>query len=204
MTSNEHPTGGDVEAEIRALVERQALEFADMHNPARRLAFAAEMHWFFFEAAAARRDGRYLASVLCAFQGIEATVRWLHREAYPPTAPDLEDVSILSHRLLRDLHASGYKVDTLAFPGETDFLTKIQTNKPYIELLRQRNNIAHGNVAEYFQTVPGTEDRFFTPECLRDLATTLHDITDAWTREIERRRNESATTNSSAPPAPAA
>jgi len=188
---------GGLEAR-RAFVQQQALDFAAKHNFARRLNFSAEMHWFFYEARVSLEAGRFLASALCYMHGIEATVRWLHREAYPHAKPDLEDQANFSHRLLRELQAVGYRVETLAFPGEADFLTKIQTSKPHVELLRQRNNIAHGNAAEYFQTVPETSDRIFTPECLRDLARTLHEVSDAWTREIARRRSDGASAGASA------
>ena len=40
----------------RALVERQALDFAAVHKYSRRLNFSAEMHWFFVEAEATLRD----------------------------------------------------------------------------------------------------------------------------------------------------
>jgi hypothetical protein len=159
-----------------------------VHNSARRLGFAAQTHWYFAEAKGSLRDGRFLASVLCVFNGIEASVRWLHAAHFPKNEAYLEGVPIFGHGLLRDLESLGYKVEVLAFPGETDFLSKIKSKKPQVELLRHRNNLAHGNVTEFFQSSPESDERIFSPECLRDLANTLEEVSNAWLREVERYR----------------
>lgn len=82
-------------------------------------------------------------------------------------------------------------VQALAFPGETDFLAKLKTTKPDrldVEVVRQRNNICHGDIFEFINRELGPENSFFTPECLQPLASTLVDVSHIWADELGKFR----------------
>jgi len=180
-------------------LEEKFHRFASLHNAVWRLGQAAETHWYFVEAATCFRAKSFLASALCSFNALESSMRWIQKRQQAQPYLDL-DTGNLNHELIRKTQALGYRVDVLAFPGESNFLTKIGTSqKPYVELVRQRNNICHGNVVEYFQTVPSTGDTIFTLECVRDLASNLLGVCEAWTKEVQRHREASVQAASAAP-----
>ncbi|KAB8042539.1 hypothetical protein [Janthinobacterium aquaticum] len=159
--------------------------FADQHNYYRRLR-GAETHWFFVEAEKALRHGLYIAAVLSFINGIEASIRTnvlYHQGKFDEES--MSKVNIMKNRLLHEARAIGLKVEMLAFPGELDFEEKLKDNVT-VELVRVRNNLCHGNVFEYFQKVTGTSETIFTSECLQNLALTLKDVSEKWTKEIER------------------
>jgi hypothetical protein len=150
----------------------------------------AETHWFFVEAEKALRHDLYIAAVLSFINGIEASIRTnIMYVQNKFDAKSMGNVGIMKNALLLDARAIGLKVELLAFPDESDFEKKLNNSgrkfKP-VELVRVRNNLCHGNVFEYFQNVPNTDEKIFTSECLRDLALTLKNISKEWTKEIER------------------
>jgi hypothetical protein len=82
-------------------------------------------------------------------------------------------------------------IESLAFSGEADFLSKLASEKPNrvdVEIVRQRNNICHGNIFEYINRDLGPENSFFTPECLRPLASALLNISYRWADELGKYR----------------
>ena len=82
-------------------------------------------------------------------------------------------------------------VESLAFPGEADFLAKLASEKPNrvdVELVRQRNNICHGSIFEYINRELGPTNSFFTPECLKPLAFALLDVSWVWAEELGKFR----------------
>lgn len=160
--------------------------FADHHNYYRRLR-GAETYWFFVEAEKALRHGLYIAAVLSFINGIEASIRT--NVLYQQGKFDEESMSkvdILKNALLLEARAIGLQVEILAFPGEIDFEEKLKSKDKRVELVRVRNNLCHGNVFEYFQKVPETGETIFTSECLQGLASILKDISEKWSKEIER------------------
>jgi hypothetical protein len=75
----------------------------------------------------------------------------------------------------------------LAFPNETNFNEKLNTRKPNridVEIVRQRNNICHGNIFEFVNRDLGLENSFFTPVSLRKLAFELLDISGNWAEKL--------------------
>lgn len=167
-------------------VDEKLQAFANVHNFAKRLGFgSAQIHWYFYEAASTYQKGNFLASSLSSVNAIESSIRWIHRYQSAGPYTDL-DTGNLNHTLLEATRKLGYQVDVLAFPGEQDFLTRIQTNsKPYVELVRQRHNICHGNVMEYVQRAQDGSE-VFTLECMEPIASTLLEVCDRWTLEVER------------------
>jgi hypothetical protein len=163
--------------------------FVDLHNYYRRLR-GAETHWFFVEAEKALRHDLYIAAVLSFINGIEASIRT--NVMYMQKKFDEESmgkVDIMKNTLLLEARSIGMRVELLSFPDEADFEEKLNSkgkNKKSVELIRVRNNLCHGNVFEYFQKVPDSEEIIFTSECLRGLALTLQSISQAWSKEIER------------------
>nr|WP_320048885.1 hypothetical protein [uncultured Desulfuromonas sp.] len=159
--------------------------FAMTHNYARRIN-AAETHWYFIEGAQAFHHGLYLASSLSFLNGIESSIRALLM--YIDQGFENDDLvgPTFSNRLLRDAQKVGLNVEILAFDDEPDFLTDIQSNKPNVKIVQTRHNLCHGNVFEYIEDIPVTNDRIFTPNSLYPLASKLRDLGEAWSKEIER------------------
>lgn len=73
-------------------------------------------------------------------------------------------------------------VHLLAFPDESDFSSKLLSAKPNrvdVEIVRQRNNICHGNIFEFINRDLGRPNAFFTPECLQELGEVLLELSHA-------------------------
>lgn len=82
-------------------------------------------------------------------------------------------------------------VSALGFPGESDFLQKLTTSKSNrvdVEVVRQRNNICHGNIFELINRDLGPENSLFTPECLRPLVYILLEVSRVWAGEFGKFR----------------
>ncbi len=116
---------------------------------------AAEFQWFFVEGLIALEEELHLPGLLSLINGIEASIRWTHRQVTREDndTHEPEGRSILSNHLLRKCLAQGMPVEALAFEGEGDFFAKISTNAVNAEIVRTRHNVCHGNLHEYFQKV---------------------------------------------------
>lgn len=144
---------------------------------------AAEFHWFFIQGEEALEHQLYIPSCISFINGIEAGLRTtLHQLA----GNGIEDVlgPTLSNSLLRAARGHDVPVGELAFPGERNFDEIIGRNTPYVELVRTRHNLAHGNIFGYIDR----EWNIFTPECVRSLAEQLLAISDAWTQSLAQFR----------------
>jgi hypothetical protein len=140
---------------------------------------AAELHWFFIQGEQALERELYLPGTVALINGIEASIRFtLHRLDGKTLDDDLG--ATLSNRLIREARDRGLPVQTLAFPGERDFDAKLATRDPYVEVVRVRHNLAHGNIVEYVNR----EDDVFTPECLRDLSSILLNLSCEWGKQL--------------------
>lgn len=149
---------------------------------------AAEMHWFFVQGVDALAAGLYLPGVLSLLNGVEATLRiTLHQLRDFHFEEELDCHQVLSNALIRKGAEAGLPADKLAFPGETDFVAKLNSAGPSrrnVEIVRQRHNLCHGNVLEYVNRELGEQNQFFTPECLRDLSAILVVISQNWVRAL--------------------
>lgn len=147
------------------------------------------VHWFFVQGIQALEQKLYLPGVTSLILGIEASVRVTMKEIDGTDfLVDRELGKTLSNSLLRDAKEYGLPIEALVFPGEEDFEEKLRSNQTHVEIVRVRHDLAHGNVLAFINEELGTENRFFTPECLRDLSNVLEEVCDQWTDELAKVR----------------
>jgi hypothetical protein len=153
----------------------------------------AEFHWFFIQAVKALEHDLYVPAVSSLLNGIEATLRVTLQQIAAPNVPqEPSPYRVFSNKLIQDAHAHGLPVEKLAFPGEGNFFDKLQSAKPCrvdVEVVRMRNNICHGNVFEFINRELGEGNHFFTPECLRELAISLLEISKQWALALGKYRH---------------
>lgn len=156
---------------------------------------AAEFHWFFVQGLDAIRNEFYVPGVSSLLNGIEASLRvTIAQISSAPEGKPLDELSpyrVLSNNLILNAQEVGIPVKALAFPREADFLEKLKTVKPNridVEIVRQRNNICHGDIFEFINRDLGPENSFFTPECVRPLAFTLIEVSHVWAEELGKFR----------------
>ena len=92
-----------------------------------------------------------------------------------------------SHRHCKRLKVNYTFLHALAFPNEQGFMQKLSTKPPnalYVEVVRVRHNLCHGNILEYVNTELGEEYAFFTPECCRELAFKLYEVSKGWAQNL--------------------
>lgn len=154
---------------------------------------AAEFHWFFIQGLDAIANGLLVPGVSSLLNGVEASLRvtvaqvTTQAEAIDALTP----FRVLSNNLIKNADELGLPVDALAFPEEQNFREKLTSEKPDridVEIVRQRNNICHGNIFEFINRELGPENSFFTPESLKPLAFTLLEVTTKWAEELEQFR----------------
>lgn len=150
---------------------------------------AAEFHWFFVQGLDAISNGFFVPGVSSLLNGIEASLRvtiaQLATEA--KAIDELSPYRVLSNNLIQNASEFGMPVDALAFPGEQNFREKLISEKPNridVEIVRQRNNICHGNIFEFINRELGPENSFFTPESLKPLAFMLLEVANKWAEEL--------------------
>lgn len=169
-------------------ISKKFKKFVSVHNYSFKIQ-GSETHWYFIEGAHAYKEELYLASLLAFFNGIESSIR--ATLMYINVDHDQNELSgkVLSNGLLKDAQKIGLNIDILAFPNEIDFHIKLLSKKTPVELVRNRNNLCHGNVFEYIKEISDANEKIFTPECLKDLATTINIISESWATEIGNFRN---------------
>ena len=159
----------------------------DPHGFVRHLR-GSEFHWFFVQGAQAIRRDLYVPGVSALLNGIEASLRvTIAQLEAQGNIDELSPYRVLSNNLIKNAKDLDVPVESLAFPNETDFLAKLETQKSNridVEVVRQRNNICHGNIMDYINRDLGEEYAFFTPECLRDFANVLVDVSTDWAKEL--------------------
>nr|WP_290226833.1 hypothetical protein [Trichocoleus desertorum] len=142
------------------------------------------IHWFFVQAIDALEHNLYIPACSAILNGIEASLRiTIHQVEKSNDISKLSPYQVLSNPLILKAKDLGLPVHALALPNETDFKSKLATNKPNridVEIVRIRNNICHGNLVEYIDTSSGKEYTVLTPECLQDLAFDLVDVSRLW------------------------
>ena len=156
---------------------------------------AAEFHWFFVQGVDALMNGFYVPAVSSLLNGIEASLRVTISQASNSEHKiiELSSHKVLSNNLIKNAKELGLPTSALAFSNEKDFEIKLETLKPNIinvEIVKQRNNICHGNILEFINTEFGDENSFFTPECLRELSFELLNICGNWVEQLGIYRKE--------------
>ncbi len=154
----------------------------------------AEFHWFFIQAVKALEHDLYVPAVSSLLNGVEATLRVTLQQIADPNVPQKPSpYRVLGNKLILDAHAHGLPVEKLAFAGESNFFDKLHSAKRCrvdVEIVRMRNNICHGNVFEFINRELGDGDHFFTPECLRELASSLLEISKQWALALGKYRHD--------------
>ena len=164
-------------------------EWSPMRNFFFERLSAAEFHWFFVQGVDCMFNEFYVPAVSSLLNGIEATLRITISQIQNPQNEliELTSYKVLSNNLISDAKNLGMPVEALAFPNETDFLSKLQTQKPKVipvEVVRHRNNICHGNILEFVNTELGRENSFFTPVSLRILCFELMNVSGLWAEKL--------------------
>jgi len=147
----------------------------------------AEAHWFFVQGDKAIEHQLYVPGVVSLLHGIEMSLRMVVSEM-KQTA--LDKTPTFSNRLLRQAQGLGIPVEDLALPSEHNFVDKLKTNKPDVDIVRLRHDMSHGNTLAFTGTVLGTKDPFFTPESLREVAEVLLEISGRWTESLSSFRSK--------------
>lgn len=174
----------DLPDDVQVWIAAQRAELEERDHFFEALA-AAEFHWFFVQGLQAIRNNLYVPGVSSLLNGVEASLRVTIAQLSGQEA-EVEGPSpyrVLSNKLLFNAQEVGMPVHLLAFPGEADFAGKLASAKPNrvdVEIVRQRNNICHGNIFEFINRDLGPQNAFFTPECLRELADVLLEMSHAW------------------------
>ena len=188
-----HPADHRMENEIQDFIEQARKEqrekvFYFEHG------LGAEIHWFFTQAAQALKNDLYLPACTSFLNGIEASLRvTMSQVDKPGRVEELNPCKTLSNRLLKSASDAGLPVSALAFPGEDSFLERIESKKPNqinAEVVRIRHNLCHGNILEYVNTELGESNAFFTPECCRELAHQLCNVSKIWAKQLGEFRRE--------------
>lgn len=146
---------------------------------------AAAFHWHFSQGISAIESELYIPGCLSLLAGIEASIRFTLYQIDNKAFPFEEDLgAVLSNALLRQAAAKGLPVAVLAFPEERTFMEQIQTNRPGVRIVQIRNDLAHGNIQDFVNRELGDDYAFFTPECLRDLASDLQRTCLVWVDQL--------------------
>ncbi len=169
------------------------VEWAPLRNFFFERLCAAEFHWFFIQGVDAIMNGLYVPGVSSLINGLEASLRMTLAQVTTSKHPvrEMSPYRVLSNNLIVNARDIGVPVSVLAFPNETDFDQKLNSQKPNridVEVVRYRNNICHGNILEFVNRTLGPENSFFTPVSLRSLAFALLDISGAWAEQLGRFR----------------
>lgn len=142
------------------------------------------IHWFFVQAIDALEHELYLPACSSILNGIEASLRLtMHQIEGSGNVFNLSPYQVLSNPLILKAKNLGLPIHELALSYEIDFESKLNSKKPNridVEVVRIRNNICHGNIAEYINRENGMEFLALTPECLREVAFELVNISRLW------------------------
>ncbi|WP_201294554.1 hypothetical protein [Colwellia sp. 20A7] len=154
----------------------------------------AEVHWFFHEALKALKSELYLSACSSFVIGIEASIRFTQAQLESNEIVNkLDPIKTLSNRLLKVAKENGLPIEKLAFPSETDFNGKLLSTKPdlvNVEIVRLRHHLCHGNILEFRNSELGDSDILFTPECVRDLAYDLYQLSKNWVSALAEFRSQ--------------
>lgn len=157
---------------------------------------APEFHWHFAQGIRAIAADLYIPGCLSLLTGIEASLRFTLFQLNNSNFPFDESLgATLSNALILKASKAGIPVQSLAFPSESEFLKNIESRSPYVEVVRVRHNLAHGNIQEYVNRDLGDNNAFFTPECLCSLASQLEAISNLWINQLADFRANALKTN---------
>ena len=156
------------------------------------LDLGAEIHWFFTQALEAMKQSLYLPACSCFINGIETSIRITYAKRTSSSTNvlnELTSIPTLSNNLLKKAQIINMPVNSLKFPNEKNFDANLDSKKPnlkHVEIVRVRHNLAHGNIFEYINSDLGENNLFFTPECCRELAEILYEVSKDWCMQLSK------------------
>ncbi|OTG90220.1 hypothetical protein [Acinetobacter sp. ANC 3832] len=156
------------------------------------LDLGAEIHWFFTQALEAMKHSLFLPACISFIHGIEASIRVTYSKQLKSstyTLNNFNDVPTLSNSLLKKAQNIGIPINFFKLPNEADFEQNLISKKPnlkYVEIVRVRHNLAHGNIFEFINKELGENNMFFTPECCKELTENLYEISKNWCVELSK------------------
>ncbi|WP_143755191.1 hypothetical protein [Caulobacter sp. B11] len=171
--------------------ELRATFLAKVHTEhARRTYFACNLmnpafHWFFTQGQQALEQELYIPGVSSILNGIEASLRVTVAQLHPDYAGELtlSPYQNLSNTLLRKARELGVPIKSLAWPGEEDFYTKLET-KENVFVVQLRHDVCHGDILQFIEMMEYEQIQLLTPECLRSIAAELLAVSFAWTYDL--------------------
>jgi len=145
------------------------------------LPLGPKVFYFFVQGFRAIHRDLFIPGNLSLFNGIEISIRQcLHLIEGKSIEQDLDKWQIMKDPMLKKAAQCGLPIALLSFPGE-DIIQTIYSSQSVSKIVSQRNNFCHGNVHEFVQSISDSRDeKIFTPECTRELAKILMDISEKW------------------------
>lgn len=178
-----------VDPDLEGFLQTQRADYEE-RNYWFQQSLGAENQWLFIQASDALKHELYLPACTGFLTGIEASLRnTIAQLQNLASVENLVNVSTLSNGLLRIARDSGISIDCLIFPGEQAFEENLLTRQNHVSLVKVRHKLCHGNIFEYVVTPEGLP-AFFTPECCRELAHTLHQISREWVASLGAFRDQ--------------
>ncbi len=158
---------------VKTEQERRAFFAIALMNPA--------FHWFFTQGQQALEAELYIPGVSSILNGVEASLRVTMAQISPEYDGELSlsPYHVLSNTMLSKAHIAGLPVELLALPGESDFLTQIET-KDSVAIVQLRHDVCHGNILNFIKKMEFEQIEILTPECLRPTAALLLGVAYKW------------------------
>lgn len=162
---------------------------------------AAEIAFPFMEGLRAYESELYYSSALCFLTGIENSIRITLEQLEKPKMVDELSSKTLSNSLLKTAIDKGLPVELLKMPGEVWTKNKLDCNKRwcYVEIVKIRNNLCHGNNILFQQSLPWEEGeeglqlegvRILTSECFKEISYALYELVKSYLPALRRFRQE--------------
>ncbi|MEY4241273.1 MAG: hypothetical protein RJA14_969 [Pseudomonadota bacterium] len=160
-------------AETQAEAERREFFVSALMNPA--------FHWFFTQGQQALQAELYIPGVSSLLNGIEASLRVTMAQLKPDYDGQLSlsPYNLLSNTMLRKARDAGLPVEFLKFSDDEDFLSQIDT-KDNVAIVQLRHDVCHGDILKFIQRMDFEQIDILTPECLRQTAARLLQVSYNW------------------------
>lgn len=154
-----------------------------------RVLSPSAFHWHFQQAHKAFQQGLTLPGISCLLNGIEASIRVTLTEL---NGGDLtgDQGRMMSNALLLHARSNGLPIELLKL-GESDFEDRLNNggSRRPVKLVRWRNALCHGNIADFWGDAGEEGGVFFTPECLNKPAEMLVEASIDWAMELAEFRH---------------
>ncbi|AZM96055.1 hypothetical protein [Vreelandella venusta] len=180
------------------MISKEEVRSKLMKASIRGRAKAPEVHFHLEEAYTCLENELYIASCLCSITFIDISMRYLYaalenvegdnsgqwKTIDLTVKPKISDNTYMDRGMLKRLRDRGVDISPLALEGLPDLnkILDIDKGKPKIRCLR--DDLCHGNVANYFERTP--EGEVFHPELMKQQAHELYSAANAWLNEFQK------------------